>query len=161
MSLVDLGSGGGVPGLVLAVLWPETRCLLLESQQRRARFLETWSERLAPSNCTVLRARAEEAGRDRRWREQADVVAARAFGPPAVTAECGAPFLRIGGRLLVSEPPEGEAGRWPTAELARLGLGPAERVEGGGASAVLIDKVRALHERWPRRPGIPNKRPLW
>jgi hypothetical protein len=104
--LLDLGSGGGVPGLVLAAHWPTTEVVLLDAAERRCAFLAEsvaslgWDERVR-----VVRARAEDAGRREDLRARFDVVVARGFGPPPVTAECGAPFLVVGGRLIVSEPP--------------------------------------------------------
>jgi 16S rRNA (guanine527-N7)-methyltransferase len=103
---LDLGSGGGVPGLVLALTWPGAQAVLLDAGERRCAFLRQAVDDLALGpRVTVVRERAELAGRDRRWRATFDLVVARSFGRPAVTAECGAPFLRVGGRLVVSEPP--------------------------------------------------------
>jgi 16S rRNA (guanine527-N7)-methyltransferase len=91
-------------------------------------------------------------------------VVVRSFGPPAVTAECGAPFLRVGGLLVVSEPPaeEGKAleERWPADGLAPLGLEPAERwTEPFTYHA--SRQVTPCPDRYPRRVGIPTKRPLF
>lgn len=103
---LDLGSGGGVPGLVLAELWPGAQAVLLEAGERRCGFLREAVGRLGlDGRVAVVRQRAEEAGRSPTWRGGFDLVVARSFGPPAVTAECAAPFLRVGGRLVVSEPP--------------------------------------------------------
>ena len=104
---LDLGSGGGVPGLALARWWPASRWVLLDARERRAVFLAgcgrvSWR---SVTGCRSLHAAAEDAGRDDRHRGRFDLVVARSFGPPAVVAECGAPFLREGGRLVVSEPP--------------------------------------------------------
>ncbi len=116
--VVDLGSGGGLPGLVLATRWPEARLVLVEAGSRRAAFLTEAVTRLGlESRVIVLRERAEVAGRDPGCRGRFDVVVSRSFGPPAVTAECAAPFLRVGGVLVASGPPAphatGSAGRRP------------------------------------------------
>jgi len=105
--LLDLGSGGGVPGLVLAtVAWPESTTVLLDSGLRRCVFLEEAVEELGlHERVSVRRDRAEIAGRDLELRGTFDVVVSRSFGSPAVTAECAAPFLCEGGVLVVSEPP--------------------------------------------------------
>lgn len=158
---VDLGSGGGVPGLVLACRWPAAEAVLVEVMARRCRLLESAVGVLGLVNCRVVEARAEEVGRDPSHRGAYDLVAARSFGPPAVTAECAAPFLTMGGRLLVAEPPEPDPARWPDAGLAQLGLGPAVADRRGDVAAVLITKVAPTADRWPRRTGIPSKRPLW
>ena len=82
---------------------------------------------------TILGAAAEDAGRDAEWRGGFDLVTARSFGAPAVVAECGAPFLRVGGRLVVSEPPSDGPTRWPVEGLAAVGLEDlgSYRTEGG------------------------------
>jgi 16S rRNA (guanine527-N7)-methyltransferase len=109
----------------------------------------------------VVCARAEEAARAPQWRGSFDVVTARSFGPPAVTAECAVGFLRIGGALLVSEPPDPHPERWPADGLARLGL-IAEPVPGtASAHLIRLRTSEAVDPRWPRRVGIPRKRPLW
>jgi len=111
----------------------------------------------------VVEARAEDAARRPELRERFDAVVARSFGPPAVTAECAVGFLRVGGRLVVSEPPADEAGdgvRWPVGPLADLGFGPPEPGAAPGASFVVLEKADT-DERWPRRVGVPAKRPLW
>lgn len=111
----------------------------------------------------MVEARAESAARRPDLREQMDSVVARSFGPPAVTAECATGFLRLGGRLVVSEPPGEEAGptvRWPEEKLDVLGLGPPVPCGGPEGSFVRFEK-RRLDDRWPRRVGVPSKRSLW
>lgn len=160
---LDLGSGGGVPGLVLLVALPHLHLVLLDAQRRRTAFLEEAVLRLGlEGRAEVLTARAEVAGRQTDLRHGFDLVVARSFGPPATTAECGAPFLAVGGRLVVSEPPPG-AERWPAAGLAELGLGLVDLHGGPGAPfhyAVLEARV-LCNERFPRRDGVPAKRPLF
>ena len=158
----DLGSGGGVPALVLAVRFPETAWVLVEAAARRAAFLREAVEQLGlGARAAVVEDRAEAVGREPRYRGTFDVVTARGFGPPAVVAECAAPLLRVGGRLTVSEPPGGAPARWPAAELAVLGLAPAASVEAAGATYQVLRQVEACPPRWPRRVGIPAKRPLF
>ena len=155
----DLGSGGGLPALPCALADPSRSWVLIESQLRRADFLVSACRRLGLTDrVEVLHARAEEVGRERR--ASADVVTARSFGPPAVVAECAAPLLKVGGRLLVSEPPE-SADRWPADGLAALGLSPAETVEVDGLQFVTMTQTAACPATYPRRPGIPGKSPLF
>jgi 16S rRNA (guanine527-N7)-methyltransferase len=162
---LDLGTGGGVPGLVLARLWPEAEAVLLDSRRRALEWVQAAAGSLGvEGRVRLVEARAEEAGRDPELRETFELVVARGFGPPPVTAECGAAFVTPGGRLSVSEPPaEEERGpvRWPEESLAELALGPATvRVTGGGSFAVLT-KTGRLDDRWPRAVGRPGRRPLW
>lgn len=162
--VLDLGSGGGVPGLVLAEQWPTTRFVLLDSSERRTLFLADAVEDLGwADRVRVVRARAEAAGRDPGLRGAFDVVVSRSFGPPPVTAECAAPLLRLGGRLVVSEPPDADAAerRWPEEGLRTLGMARGHRVEAAGAGFVVLEQVMSCGDRYPRREGVPSKRPLW
>lgn len=160
--VVDLGSGGGLPGLVLALAWPEVAVALLDSSERRTLFLARATMELGiSSHVVVARARAEEAGRDPAWRGRADLVVARSFGAPAVTAECAAPLLGVGGRLIVSEPPEEGGSRWPAEALAALGMRPTGRFEQAFCRFQVLRQEQPCPESYPRRTGIPEKRPLF
>ncbi|MCB0970378.1 MAG: class I SAM-dependent methyltransferase [Acidimicrobiales bacterium] len=165
---LDLGAGGGLPGLVLAATtWPDARWVFLDAHQRRTQFLTEAVDALGLAyRVEVVRARAEEFGREEGRRGAFDLVVARSFGAPAVTAECAAPLLRVGGELLVSEPPEATTSeRWPRDGLAELGLGGPERqvVDASGVPVHLVRLVleEACGERYPRRVGVPSKRPLF
>lgn len=160
-ALADLGSGGGLPGLVLAGWWPDCRLLLVESMSRRAEFLRRAVAELELPRASVAESRAEEVGRAPGTRESFDLVTARGFGPPAVTAECGAALLGPGGLLVVSEPPEGAGERWPAEGLVELGLGAARPVSVGDRRYVAIPKAAPCPNRYPRRVGVPAKRPLF
>jgi 16S rRNA (guanine527-N7)-methyltransferase len=162
---VDLGSGGGLPGLVLAVLWPESQWLLVDSNGRRAGWLQDAVDQLGISVRTEVRCeRAELTGRSA-GRQSAALVTARGFGPPSPTAECAAPLLRIGGHLLATDPPAGAAGRWPGDGLAELGLAlemsGATQTEAGPVSISRIVSLSDCGPRYPRRVGVPFKRPLF
>jgi len=162
-TVVDLGSGGGIPGLVVAGRCPTAHVTLLDGRARRAAQLERavdqlgWSDRVS-----VLGDRAEVAGRSPELRGRADLVVSRGFGRPGVTAECAAPLLRVGGRLVVSEPPGAATtrSRWPAAQCAELGLELEDIVEVPWSFAVLRQAL-PCGERYARRVGIPEKRPLF
>jgi 16S rRNA (guanine527-N7)-methyltransferase len=163
-SVVDLGTGGGIPGLVLLDCWPSSRIVLLDSSERRTEFLRerttVWDR---PGLVEVVRGRAEEIGREDRWREQFELVTARSFGAPAVTAECAAPLLAVNGVLVVSEPPGGDGEiRWPDAGIGVVGLSTSStvRFDDRFGYRVLL-KSEPTDERYPRRVGIPSKRPLF
>lgn len=161
--ILDLGSGGGVPGLVLAArCWPSAHWVLLDAAARRTEFLEWAVEELGlQSRVTVCRDRAESAGRDEELRGTMDVVLARSFASPPITVECAAPLLRVGGLLVVSEPPGAMIqSRWPAEPLAELGMS-REGHQVGPPAMVWIRQQSLAAERWPRRVGIPGKRPLY
>ncbi len=168
--VVDLGSGGGLPGLAVASAWRDAHLVLLEANGRRAGFLRAAVERLhLQDRVRVLEERAEAAGRQEEWRGAFDGLLARSFGPPAVVAECGAPLLRVGAWVVVSEPPPDRAsrqgtadpsGRWPGDQVAQFGLESVGAVREGFEYQVLR-QAQQCPERFPRRNGVPAKRPLF
>ena len=163
---LDLGSGGGVPGLVLAFEWPGVSGTLLDASQRRCEFLtEAVAELGLGGRVGVRCGRAERLARDPALRGTFPLVVARAFGPPPVVAECGLGFLADGGALVVSEPPSSEdtatAERWSETGLQLLGLSAPEARRVGAVGVVVVTRVGPVEERWPRRDGVPSKRPLW
>jgi 16S rRNA (guanine527-N7)-methyltransferase len=169
---LDLGSGGGLPGLILAQYWPRSEAVLLDSSERRTTFLLEAVQQLGwVGRVQVVRARAEDAGRDLALRAGFDVVWARSFGSPPVTAECAAPFLEPGGLLIVSEPPDAPAApgledetqtaaRWPREGLGEVGQEPVLRVRDRFGYQV-IRQASPCPERFPRRSGVAGKRPLY
>jgi 16S rRNA (guanine527-N7)-methyltransferase len=157
----DLGTGGGVPGLVLAECWPDTEAVFIESAARRIRALVAWVETLGfGDRVKIYEGRAEDCARDPEYRETFDVVTARSFARPGITAEIGCGLVRVGGVLLVSEPPTAE-GRWPESAVRNLGYEPVELIEAQGAHYACLRKGAAAAVGVPRRAGIPGKRPLW
>jgi 16S rRNA (guanine527-N7)-methyltransferase len=160
--LLDLGSGGGVPGLLLALRWPGTAVDLLEVRTRRIDFLgDVVAELDLTDRVEVVPGRAEEVARLAAYRHRYDVVTARSFGAPAVTAECGAPFLATSGVLLVAEPPGGASGRWPAEGLAQLGLVDDGLVAAAAGTVRRLRAEAACGDRYPRRVGVPAKDPLF
>jgi len=163
-SVIDLGTGGGVPGLVLASCWPDSRVVLMDASERRTTFLQ---EVLAGWNgsrrAEVLRGRAELLGHDEVLREQFEAVTSRSFGLPAATAECGSSFLAIGGSMVISEPPDSDSSaRWPGPGLSLLGLDPVATVRPMVRFGYqVLRKFDSLDVRYPRRVGIPVKRPIF
>ena len=157
---LDLGSGGGVPGLVLANDRPASRWVLLDASGAKAAFLSMACAALGMGDrVTVVTARAETAGRDGAHRGRYAWVVARAFAGPAVVAECAAPLLGVGGVLLVSEPPEPGV-RWPAPGLEQLGMVAGEP-DGVAPRIAVLHQRHPCPDRFPRRVGIPAKRPLW
>jgi 16S rRNA (guanine527-N7)-methyltransferase len=164
--ILDLGSGGGLPGLVVAIHWPAATLVLLDANERRAEFLQRAVRRCGlGERVAVVHQRAEVCGRDPDYRGMFDGVVVRSFGAPAVVAECAAPFLRRGGWLIVSEPPgasgeEGHQARWPAEGVAQVGLERGEFVRAGFGYQVLYQR-EVCPETFPRRNGVPAKQPLF
>jgi len=158
----DLGTGGGVPGLVLAALWPDSHGALIESAARRCAALEGWSRDLGiQDRVEVLHGRAEYWAHAEGYRETFPIVTARSFARPGITAEMAAGLVRNGGALVVSDPPDAPADRWPEESLADIGFGPARAVIERSVHFSCIDKLRNADPSIPRSEGKPAKRPLW
>jgi 16S rRNA (guanine527-N7)-methyltransferase len=161
-SVADLGTGGGVPGLVLAARWPGARCAFIESNRKRSEALRWAIVRLGfDGRAEVIEDRAEAVGREAVHRERYQLVTARSFAPSAPTAEIAAGLVAVGGLVIVSEPPEPEPDRWPAVNLRQVGLGPADIRTAAGAHFAVFSKVEPLSDEYPRRVGRPAKRPLW
>jgi 16S rRNA (guanine527-N7)-methyltransferase len=160
---LDLGTGAGIPGLVLALEWPTATATLLDSRRRPSAFLEETIETLAlTTRVQIVTARAEEAARDPLHRAAYDLVVARSFAPPAVTAECARGFLSEGGRLAVSDPPDTDpTTRWPEEGIAQLGLEGPEIRKTTGATIAILTAATPPSDAYPRPTGRPSKHPLW
>jgi 16S rRNA (guanine527-N7)-methyltransferase len=163
-TVVDVGSGGGLPGLPLRILVPRLEVTLVEADGRKAAFLTQTCARLGLSGVRVVGRRAEDAAHDAGLREAFDVAVARALAPMPVLAELCLPFVRVGGRLLAQKTRDEDitaAGR----AIELLGGGPA-RAEPGASRArsagvvVVVEKVGPTPEAYPRRAGVPARRPL-
>ncbi len=157
---VDLGSGGGVPGLVLADRWRESNWVFVDSHQRRMGTLRdvlvglSWAERT-----DVVTDRAETVARRADLRGVCDLVVARGFAAPGVTAECAAGFLRRGGLLVVSEPPVGPD-RWSDRGLGELGMRRL-LVRSTGFHFFVAVQESGCPAKYPRPIGAPGKSPLF
>ncbi|MGD9692014.1 MAG: 16S rRNA (guanine(527)-N(7))-methyltransferase RsmG [Phycisphaerales bacterium] len=160
--VADVGSGGGVPGLPLAIVFPGLRFTLIEATGKKARFLEAAAEALGLTNVRVTQERAEVLGHDREGhRGQYDAVLARAVGHLAVVAELCAPLAKVGGLLLMTkgQKAEEELGEAKQA-LHMLHLSAAGVVETPTGRIVALEKRRETPRTYPRRPGEPARAPL-
>jgi 16S rRNA G527 N7-methylase RsmG len=129
-SVLDLGSGGGIPGLVLAVRRPDLHLSLLDRRSARTDLLSRLVHRLGVNDrVTVLAGEAAIFGRQPEYRSAFDAVVCRSFGSPAVTLRMAAPFLRNGGYLVVSEPPDSPV-RWKADEVSKEGFVTCEGPHG-------------------------------
>ena len=144
--LVDVGSGGGAPGIPLAVSLPDREVTLLEANGRKCDFLQRW----APPNATVVQSRAEEHETDRYG-----VAVAKALATPPVAAEWCLPLVRQGGAVVLWVGPSAEPAR-----VARV----AERIGGELAEThagfLVLRKLEPTPAGFPRRTGVARKRPL-
>jgi len=163
--LVDVGSGGGLPGLPLRLARPELSLTLVEANRRKAAFLVQAVARLGLDGVEVLAARAEDAAREPGHREAYDVATARALAPMPVLAELCLPFLRVGGRLLAMKSGAVEEALAAEPAIKRLGgrllaVTPAASAARSLGQVVVVEKVSPTPPEYPRRAGVPGRRPL-
>ena len=165
--VIDVGTGAGFPGLPLKMVCPGMRLTLLEATRKKVTFLENVVGVLALEGVEVIHGRAEELGRDPAHRERYDWALARAVAEMPALAEYLLPLVRVGGAALAQKG-EGAAAEVHGADAAIVTLGGRVRqlvpVELRGLAEtrylVVVDKVAATPEKYPRRPGVPQKRPL-
>ena len=162
--VVDVGSGGGLPGLPLKISRADLDLTLVEADRGKAAFLVQACARLGLKDVKVLAARAEDVGRDPAYREAFDVAVARALAPMGVLAELCLPLVRVGGRLLAQKTQSEDVAAAARA-IETLGGGPAGVASAPSAAratgtVVVVDKVRPTPAAYPRRPGVPARRPL-
>lgn len=165
--VLDLGSGGGFPGVPLRIVLPWLHLTLLEANQKKGAFLKEVIDSLALTGTTVVTARAEDAGRQEEHRGRYDLALARAVAPLPVLVELTLPFLGVGGILAATK-----GSRWERevkesqralnelrAEVEKvLPLGVPEALH--DQMLVLVRKAEPTPARFPRRAGVPEKHPL-
>ena len=162
---VDLGTGAGVPGVLLAMAMPATRWRLVDAVERRCGFARAAVGSLGLEHrVEVVHGRADElvsssaTGAD--WRGWADVVVARLFGPPAETAECALPLVRVGGRVVVSVSSDTSA-VWQAADLRVLGATFLDEWSTDGGRYVALERVAEGGAGFPRRTARRRRDPLF
>ena len=164
--LVDVGTGGGFPGLVLAIAEPALRVTLMDATRKKTAYLERACEELG-LDVEVLHVRAEDAAHDPALRESFDVAVCRALGPWPVVLELTLPFCRTGGMLLGQRGSDASSEAVAHVETVRLLGGRVVGVEQVGIETglenrhvIAVEKVESTPPRYPRKAGIPAKRPL-
>jgi 16S rRNA (guanine527-N7)-methyltransferase len=165
--LVDVGTGAGFPGLPLKILYPAMRLTLVESVGKKARFCRHIVDEIKMEGVDVLTARAEEVGQMAAHREQYDWAVARAVADLPVLAEYLLPLLQVSGHMLAQKGVSGPAEVHKSEQALKM-LGGQMRqlipVTLPGVAderyLVVIDKVAATPEQYPRKSGIPAKKPL-
>ena len=168
-SIVDVGSGGGLPGIPLAIALPETDVTLLEATGKKAQFLRVVAGDLELQNAAVANDRAEDVGRREDGRERYDVATSRAVASLDVVTEYCMPLLRLGGVAVAMKgdlsEEELEGGRVAAKELGGalrevVSVPVLPELPIRRRSLVVVEKVSATSGKYPRRPGLARKRPL-
>jgi len=166
-SLLDVGSGAGLPGLPLKAVCPELSLTLLDSTRKRVNFLQEAARELGLGQVTALHGRAEDFGRNQTYREQFPLVVSRAVARLNVLCELCLPFVEPGGYFVAYKGPDGVA-ELADAQTALMELGGRDEVvwpytlplNMGQRLLILIKKERTTPAKYPRKAGIPEKRPL-
>ncbi len=174
--LIDVGTGAGIPGLPLKILFPDIRLVLLEATAKKVAFLHYLNQRLELSNVDIVAGRAEEVAHLSQYRERFHIVLSRAVAPLPTLVELTLPFCTIGGSFIGQK--KGDIDPVSKSNRVDLEISKAARaisLLGGNLRGVkrvdleeftderrliIIDKVSPTPELYPRRPGIPSKRPL-
>ncbi len=167
IKIADIGSGGGFPGIPISIIEPTIEMYLIEAHQRRSIFLNHVVEKLDLENVKVISERIENVGRNPKFREKFDLVVARALAPLNVLTEYALPLTRLNGILAT---PKGSKAQQEIDEShnAMLELGgyilepiPLPLPDNVlPQHVILIRREKILNHRYPRRNGIPRKRPL-
>ena len=166
-SIIDVGTGAGFPGIPIKIVFPETRITLLDSLNKRIKFLEEVINKLELKNIETIHGRAEEVAHNKKYREKYDIAIARAVAPLNVLSEYLLPFVKIGGYAIcmkgVKGKEEAEEGKnaikilggeitssrefnLPNTEMAR--------------TIIEIEKIKNTEKKYPRKAGTPTKMPL-
>ncbi len=164
--LIDVGSGGGLPGVPIAITQPHLHVSLCEATGKKARFLQAVADDLGLDRLAIINDRAETIGQDKRHRQRYDIAVARAIGPMRVLLELTLPLVAVGGRVLAMKGRKVEAELDEAGDaLMTLGGGAVELYEalpGLDADAVIVEvtKTDPTPRDYPRRPGEPKTNPL-
>lgn len=167
VSLIDVGTGAGFPGIPIKIINPNIRLVLVESVGKKAEFCRHLVNLLGLEQVEVVQARAEEIGQSPKYREQFDWAVARAVARLPTLVEYLLPLVRIGGSVLAQKGESGPAEAHSAENATRIlggQLRTVRQIDLPGLAEdrylVVIDKVAATPPRYPRRVGVPSKNPL-
>jgi 16S rRNA (guanine527-N7)-methyltransferase len=164
--VIDIGSGAGFPAIVLAMHCPHTQFVLVESDLKKSSFLQACQEQMELSNVEIIRARAEELGQDKLFRGQFDYCSSRAVAAMNIMLEYGLPLLKTGGKLLlwkgINYQTEIDEARNALQILkAKVGeICPYTLPDDKNRVIVVVNKESQTPPQYPRRTGMPAKKPL-
>ncbi|WP_075619702.1 16S rRNA (guanine(527)-N(7))-methyltransferase RsmG [Paenisporosarcina indica] len=166
-SICDVGAGAGFPSIPLKICFPQLQVTIVDSLNKRIQFLTHLSEQLGLSNVQFVHARAEEFGQSAKYREQYDIVTARAVARLSVLSELCVPLVKKGGQFVAMKAAAAQD-ELSDAKRALTTLGAEKTkeftftlpIENSERSLFVFNKVKTTPKKYPRKPGVPNKTPL-
>ena len=165
--IIDIGTGAGLPGIPLVIAFPKLKLVLLEATAKKAEFLRHIRQRLGLDNIEIIVGRAEDFAHQAQYREQFDVVLSRAVSQLPSLVELSLPFCAVGGSFIAQK--KGVVDREISQATRAIGLmgGRLREIKTVNLAEladerwlVIIDKVMPTPHKYPRRPGMPSKRPI-
>ena len=167
LSIIDVGTGAGFPGLPLKIAYPQAKVVLLDSLNKRVKFLDEVITQLGLTGITAVHARAEEGARNAAYREQFDISVARAVANLSTLVEYCLPFVKVGGKFVSykSVSVDEEIAQSKKAVYVLGGeIGKVEKFHLPGSdmerALVVVEKKRSTPKKYPRKAGMPTKEPL-
>ena len=163
--VLDMGTGGGLPGMPLAIAYPEKKFVLVDSVGKKLKVIDDVAAKLGVTNVTTIHCRAEDLASKPEYREGFDLVVSRAVANLSSLCEYCLPFVRVGGSFVAYKTKAAAEEIEAAANAIRvLGGAPFEIVESGAEEAghifVVIKKIKACPKQYPRKAGTPTKLPL-
>ncbi|ERK60045.1 16S rRNA methyltransferase GidB [Gemella bergeri ATCC 700627] len=164
-NICDVGSGAGFPSIPLKIIYPHLKVTIIDSLNKRIKFLELLKEELNLENCHFIHARAEEAGQNKKYRESFEIVTARAVARLNVLAELCLPLVKTGGYFLSLKAQKADEEVSEAINTFKVLGGKLEKdinfkIAGEERHILEIRKVKETPNKYPRKAGIPNKKPL-
>lgn len=164
-TVLDLGTGGGFPGIPLAILSPEKKFVLVDSLNKRLKVVKEMSEKIGLNNIEVVHGRAEDLGRNPKYRDKFDLCVSRAVANLSVLSEYCLPFVRRGGFFVSYKSGEFDKELQESKKAIKVLKGELSHVSkfeiaGNSRSLVVIEKIEKTPKNYPRQAGKPNKLPI-
>ena len=166
-SFIDVGTGGGFPGIPLAIAFPEKEFVLIDSLNKRIRIINELCENYGIDNVTALHGRAEELGRNSNFRESFDICVSRAVANMSTLSEYCLPFVKIGGTFIAYKGPECSEELNNASNAIRMLGGEVMRIENPQFdelpfehTLIYINKAESTRSKYPRKAGTPSKEPI-
>ena len=166
ISLLDIGAGAGFPSLPMKILFPQLEVTIIDSLNKRIQFLHLLAEDLGLKGVHFYHGRAEDFAQDKQFRAQFDLVTARAVARMQVLSELTIPFLKVGGRLIALKASSAEDELHQAKNALNLLFAKVlENVDyqlpnGDPRTLTIVEKKKETPNKYPRKAGVPNKRPL-